>query len=197
MFLILEEHGVGICRPAFHWGGRENQGEGGEGERRGDRNVRSGVSWGVQVSAVAHSFTNEWAPSQARPTHPGTLPGVSLNPQLSFSLAGAQAWQVPELGLWPHAASCTLTPGHAPLHITHPHSTLTHTRVHTHAHTYIHKQITWAHTSASYSTSHTNTITAHTGTSALENLLSLALVTPEPIPRPRAPPRTCPRTLFP
>ena len=135
MFLILEEHGVGICRPAFHWGGRENQGEGGEGERRGDRNVRSGVSWGVQVSAVAHSFTNEWAPSQARPTHPGTLPGVSLNPQLSFSLAGAQAWQVPELGLWPHAASCTLTPGHAPLHITHPHSTLSHTHVCTHIHT--------------------------------------------------------------
>lgn len=78
-----------ICRAAFPW-----VGEGGE-ERAGE--MRSGLSWGAQVSAAAHSFTSG-LPIRRRPhtlasghalPQSGTPPRGALEPPARFLPGGS------------------------------------------------------------------------------------------------------------
>lgn len=65
MFLILEEHGVGICRLAIHWG--EDQGGDRRKKRGGIINPRSVLMLECPGLRSSCSFADEWAASEAGP----------------------------------------------------------------------------------------------------------------------------------
>lgn len=84
MFLIFEKHGVGICRLAFSWEGRDR------GDKRGDSNG-SGLSQptrSLQSPAVSQMNGLSQASPQALP-QPGAQPGATKNSQYALSRAPA------------------------------------------------------------------------------------------------------------
>lgn len=130
MFLIFEKHGVGICRLAFSWEGRDR------GDKRGD-SKGSGLSQptrSLQSPAVSQMNGLSEASPQALP-QPGAQPGATKNSQ--YVLSRGTGLPQPHtlhsgLALWsgekvnrPHAASCALTPGHT--HCTRARTTLVQT----------------------------------------------------------------------